>query len=227
MGFRKHDITDIYGVRRKESFRYRLPDAPETGFRHSDYYHRYFRGYTEIRNKNAKGKVTIQRFYTQPWIVSGLEGRDYWLCRLLYGCLAIGSALLYVWAMCRDIPATRSAVVAAPGFPGVILLFLQAAVTLFYIAAPRRMTLWDHASTSRRLRIVSCVTAGVQALAALLLAAYALITRIQIGKSLIAAGVVLLSAGLSFCLFLLERKMPYAEIPNDTRLPEGEALEIW
>lgn len=227
MGFRKHDITDIYGVRRGERFQYRLPDAPETGFRHSDYYHKYFRGYTEIRNKNAKGKVTIQRFYTQPWIVSGLSGRDYWLCRLLYGGLAIGSAALYVWAMCQDIPATRSAIVALPGLPGVILLFLQAAVTLFYIAAPRRMTLWDHASTSKRLRIVSCITAGVQALAALLLAGYALFTGVRVGKSLISAGVVLLCAGLSICLFLLERKMPYTEMPNDTDLPEGEALEIW
>lgn len=227
MGIRKRDLTDIYGVRSWDRITYRLPDAPETGFRHSDYYHKYFRGYTEIRKKNAKGRVIVERYYTRPWIVSGLPGKSYWLCRLVYACLAAASGSLYVWAMCQDVPATRSVAVVLPGFPGMLLLILLAAVLLFYIAAPRRMTLWDHASTSKRLKWMASVTAGVQALTALTLAGYALVTGVQMGKSLICAGAILLAAGLSCCLFLLERKIPYTEVPNDTKLPEGEAHEIW
>lgn len=227
MGIRKRDLTDIYGVRRWDRITYRLPDAPETGFRHSDYYHKYFRGYTEIRRKNAKGRVKVERYYTQPWIVSGLSGKAYWLCRLLYACLVAASGILYVWAMCQDIPATRSVAVVLPGFPGMLLLILLAAVIFFYITAPKRMTLWDHASTSKRLRWMAVATAGVQALTALTLAGYTLVTGAQVGKSLICAGVILLSAGLSGSLFLLERNMPYSESPNDTKLPEGEAHEIW
>lgn len=227
MGFRKHDITDIYRVRRQDRFRFRLPDAPETGFRHSDYYHKYFRGYTEIRKKNAKGRVIVERYYTRPWIVSSLSNQNYWLCRLLYACLAVGSAALFIWATCWDIPATRSIFAALPGLPTLILLFLQAVITLFYIAAPRRMTLWDHASTSKRLQVIACVTAGGQALTALMLAAYGLFTGSTIRRSLLCAAAVLLCSAMSLCLFLLERKMPYSEIPNDTKLPKGEALEIW
>lgn len=227
MGFRKHDITDIYRVRTKSRFLNRLPDAPETGFRHSDYYHKYFRGYTEIRKKNAKGRVIVERYYTRPWIVSGLSNRNYWLCRLLYACLIIAASALFIWATCWDIPATRSVIAALPGLLTLILLFLQTVITLFYIAAPRHMTLWDHTSTSKRLQVMACITAGGQALTGLALVGYGLFCQTAVGMSILCSAAVMLSAALSFCIFLLERKMPYSEIPNDTKLPKGEALEIW
>lgn len=227
MGTRKHDITDIYGVRGRKRFADRAPDAPESGFRHSDAYHKHFRGYTEIRRVDENGRIAAERYYTRPWIVSGLTSRNYWLSRLLYACLALGAGALYIWALCQDIPATRSMIVAVPGLPAVILLFLQAVVTVSYIAAPRRMTLWDYASTSGRLRKVSAITACVQALAAFALAGCGLFDGNQVKKSLLCAGAVLISAVLSGGISMMERKMPYSEVRNDTKLPKGEAYEIW
>lgn len=227
MWSRKHDVTDIYGVRRERRFGDRLPDAPETGFRHSDTYHRYFRGYTEIRRKNAKGRITVERYYTRPWIVSGLTGAGYWLCRLLYGGLTVAAIILYIWSLCLDIPGTRSVAVAIPGLPSAILLFLLAVFTVSYIAAPRRMTLWDHASTSKRLKVMACIAAAGLALTGLALAGYGLWSGGYVGESLLGAAALLAAAALAFALFLLERRMPYSEVPNDTKLPEGEAHEIW
>ncbi|MGN1003918.1 MAG: hypothetical protein ACI4O5_03700, partial [Oscillospiraceae bacterium] len=182
---------------------------------------------TEIRKVNARGRVVTERYYTQPWIVSGLSPQAYWLVRLLYALLVAVSAVLYITALCQNVPGNCSWIVALPGYPGMILLFLLAVVTLAYIFVEKKMTLWDHTSSTRRLKIVSLATGIVQALAGLTLAVFALVTGEQVGKSLGCAAMVLLSACCSGALFFLERKMPYQEIPNETRLPEGEAHEIW
>lgn len=231
MGFRKkHDISDIYGVKSKKSSPFSTKDefeAPETGYRHSGYYHKYFRGYTEIRKVNARGRVVAERYYTRPWIVSGLSTRDYWLVRLLYALLTAASGVLYITGLCQNVPGNTSWIVALPGYPGMILLFLLAVIVLMYIFVERKMTLWDHASSTKRLKTVSLITAIVQAVTALTLALFALVTGEQVPMSLGCAALVLLSACCSGALFFLERKMPYTEIPNDTKLPEGEAHEIW
>ena len=89
------------------------------------------------------------------------------------------------------------------------------------------MTLWDHASSTKRVKVVSLLTAIGQALTALALTGFALCNGEQVGKSLGCAALVLLAAACSGALFFLERKLPYTEIPNDTKLPPGETHEIW
>lgn len=231
MGFRKkHDVTDIYGVRGKKSSPFSTkdaPDAPETGFRHSSYYHKYFQGYTEVRKLNAKGRVASERYYTRPWIVSGLSRRSYWLVRLLYALLVVASAALFITALCQEIPGNVSLIVALPGLLSAMLLILLAASTLMYIFVERKMTLWDHSSSTKRVKVTSLLAAIGQALTALALALFALVTGEEVPRSLGCAGLILLGACCSGALFFLERKMPYQEIPNDTKLPEGEAHEIW
>ena len=231
MGFgKKHAVTDIYGVKGKNASPFSTkdaPDTPESGLRHSSYYHKYFRGYTEVRKLNAKGRVVSERYYTRPWIISGLSTRNYWLVRLLYALLVAASAALFITALCQDVPGNYSWIVALPGYPTIIVLVVLAAVTVMYILVERKMTLWDHVSSTRRLKVVSLITAIIQAVTAVDLALFALITGEEVLRSLGCAALVLLSACCSGALFFLERKMPYQEIPNDTKLPEGEAHEIW
>lgn len=231
MGFRKkHDITDIYGVRSMKSSPFATkdaPDVPETGFRHSNHYHKYFRGYTEIRKLNAKGRVVAERYYTRPWIVSGLSKRNYWLVRLLYAVLVAASAVLYIAALCQDVPGNFSWIVALPGFASAIPLFLLVVVTVIYIFVEKKMTLWVHASSTKRLKILSLITGICQALTALASAVFALFTGVEVPRSLMCAALILVAACCSGALFFLERSMPYTEIPNETRLPNGEAHEIW
>lgn len=228
MGLRnQHDITDIYGVRGERQARWQTSDAPETGLRHSDAYHKYFRGYTELRRVDEKGRVRVERYYTRPWIVSGLSGGRYWLLRLLYALLTASSAALFIWALCRRVPGTSSWIAALPGFGGALALFLLAASVLAYIFAERRMTLWGHASSTKRLKVLSLVTACAQLLTALALAGVGLYAGEQVVDSLICAGLLCLAAGCSAALFFLERRVPYGEIPNDTVIPPGETEEIW
>lgn len=227
---KKHDITDIYGVRSKTASPFAAKgetEAPETGYRHSDHYHRYFRGYTEIRKLNAKGRVTAERYYIRPWIVSGLSGWSYWLVRLLYALLAAASAILFIAALCQDVPGNASWIVALPGFASVIPLFLLAVVTVVYIFVEKRMTLWVYASSTKRLKALSLITGICQALTALASAGFALATGEEVPRSLACAALILGAACCSGALFFLERNMPYTEIPNETKLPDGEAHEIW
>lgn len=227
MGFfrKKHDITDIYGVRSKKPEGYRLPDSP-TKRSYSRNYHNYFRGYTEIRRTNEKGRVVIERYYTKPWIVSGLSTVNYWLVRLLYALLTAISIVLFFKAMYQDIPANHHWVVALPGMPTVTILFLQAIFCFLYIVVAKKMTLWDHSSSTKRLKVITLISSITQGLTALALAGFALVTGQEVFRTLICALASLIAAVCSVTIFFVERKMPYTEIPNDTKLPAGEAHEI-
>ena len=222
---KKHDITDIYGVRggRKETLR--LPDSPakKTFNRH---YHKFFRGYTEVRNKNEKGRIVIERYYTKPWKVSALSTRNYWLLRALYVLLTVVSIVLYFTAMTRNIPGNRHWMVAIPGLPTVTILFLLAVMVVQYVTVPRKMTLWDHESSTKHIRRAALAAAIIQGVTALVLAGFALVTRQEVGKTLLCALLVLVAAGCSATIFFMERKVPYTEISNDTKLPSGETHEI-
>lgn len=226
MGFRnKHDITDIYGVKSEKREGYRLPDSPSKRS-YSKHYHNYFRGYTEVRRMNAKGRMVIERYYTKPWIVSGLSTRNYWLIRALYALLTTASIVLFFAAIWQDVPANRHWIVALPGMPTVTILFLQAIFVVLYITVSRKMTLWDHASSTKRLKVVSLVSAITQGLTALALAGFALVTQQEVSRTLLCALAAFVAAVCSVIQFFVERKVPYTEIPNDTKLPAGEAHVI-
>lgn len=227
---KKHDVTDIYGVKKQNDspfIRKGEEEAPESGRRHSDYYHKYFRGYTEVRQLNAKGRVVIERVYTQPWIVSGLSAASYWLLRLLYLVLTSVSAVLFVAALTQEVPGNYSWVVAVPGYVSIILMFLLAVSTLAYIFVERKMTLWGHTSSTKKLKRFALATSIGQCVTSAALVIYALITQIYIVESLNCALTIFLAAICSGTMFFVERKMPYTEIPNETKLPAGEAHEIW
>lgn len=224
--FRKsHDITDIYGVRseRKESLR--LPDSPakRTKNRH---YHNYFRGYTEVRRVNENGRIVIERYYTKPWKVSDLSAQQYWLLRLLYVLLTVVSFSLYLFAMTRNIPGNSHWIVAIPGMPAVIVLFIQAVTVIQYLTVPKKMTLWDLESSTKHIKYAALAAAIVQVMTALTLLMFALVTGQEVGYTLLCVLADLIAACSSVAIFFVERKVPYTEIPNETKLPSGEAHEI-
>lgn len=225
---RQSDLNDIYGVKRiKTNPLEKDHEVPESGFRHSDAYHRYFRGYTEIRREKVNGRYTVERYYTQPWIVSAASGPVYWLIRLMYASLVTLSWLLYVWALCLPLGSNRCWFVAIPGLPAVILLFLLSVVTVSYIFVRRKMTLWDHTSSTKRLKTVSLLTGSCMVLTAGAKVIYLLLYGRELGAEMLCIAAILLAAGCAAVLFPLERSVVYTTLPNDTVLPEGEAHEIW
>lgn len=225
---RQSDLNDIYGVKQiKTNPLEKDNEVPESGFRHSDAFHRYFRGYTEIRREKPNGRYGVERYYTQPWIVSTAGTQVYWLTRLVYVTLVCISWMLYLWTMCADLGSNRVWFVALPGLPAAILLFLLSAVTVSYIFIPKKMTLWEHSSSTNRIKTVSLLTGGCMALTAAAKAAYLMLYGGNAVGELISIGITLAAAAAAAALFVLERGVVYTTIPNDTVLPEGEAHEIW
>lgn len=227
---KRHDLTDIYGVKHlKSSPLGRKSEAAETGFRHSGYYHRYFQGYTEIRRIKPNGRIDVERYYTQPWIVSPVSSRVYWLTRAVYLCLTVIAAMLYVWALFQNVPSNRHWLAAIPSALTVVLLILLLASLIGYLFAPRRMTLWDYESSTKRLKFASLLTGGSMALtglAKLLFTAWNA-AEAGIGAELLSAAAVFAAGAAAALLFLMEKNAAYTTLPNDTVLPEGEVHEIW
>lgn len=224
---RQSDLTDIYGVKQKKSNPLeRNNDSAETGFRHSDSYHRFFRGYTEIRRVKPNGRIGVERYYTQPWIVNAASDRVYWLNRLMYVSLVLLSVTAYIWAMCLPLDSNRAWFVALPGVAAVLLLFLLGVVVLNYLVMRRKMTLWDFETSTKRLKTVSLLASGCMAATAAAKVGHMLGNGFAIDE-LKCIGVVLFAAACTVAIYGMERDVVYTTIPNDTVLPEGEAHEIW
>ena len=225
---RQSDLTDIYGVKRiKTNPLEKDHEVPETGFRHSDSYHRYFRGYTEIRRAKPNGRYSIERYYTQPWITSAASTPVYWLTRLIYASLVVLSWILYVRALCQPLESNRCWFVAIPGLPAIIALFLLSVVTVSYICVHKKMTLWEYESSTGRLKRLSLLTGGFMGLTALMKGFFLLLYGADTAPELLCIGQTLLAAGCAAAICLMERGVVYTTVPNDTVLPEGEAHEIW
>lgn len=215
---RQSDLSDIYGVRSASRER---EESPETlRIRHSDGYHRYFRGYTELRRKQADGKVVLERYYTQPWILcAGHAG----LRKLGYVLLAAVGWALFVWALCLPAASNGSRVVALPGLTSAVLLVLFTGALVSYCFRPRKMTLGIQALTSGRLRWSALAAGCAMALTAVGKCACGVRGGTETASLI---GVVLAAMAL-LAVSRLEQRAIYTTAPNDTVLPEGESYEIW
>ena len=222
---KKHDITDIYGVRNKKMEGFRLPDAPSKR-NFNRHYHNFFRGYTEIRRTDEKGRIKIERYYTKPWIVSGLSVPRYWLLRLGYLLLTAFTITLYIVALSRKIPGNLSWVVALPGMPAAVVLFLQAAAVIQYLTVPKKMTLWDHESSTKHIKRATLVSSVILVATAAALLLFLVFDQREPGTTLLCCLALLVASAGAFAIHQIEKKVPYTNAPNETKLPPGEAHEI-
>lgn len=215
---RQSDLCDIYGVRSQTR---ELEEASSAdSVRHSDSYHRYFRGYTELRRKQADGKYVLERYYTQPWILcAGHTGRR----KAGYVLLAAGGWALFVWALCLPATSNASWAVALPGLTAAVLLVLFSGALVSYCFRPRKMTIGIQTLTSGRLRWSALAACCAMALTA----AGKCSCGVRGGTEAASLAGVVLAAMAMLAVFRLEQRAMYTTVPNDTVLPEGEAYEIW
>jgi len=208
-------LDDIYGVKSDRPGHMKMPEGTTSDWVRNRHYHNHFRGYTEVRRLDERGRAVIDRYYTSPWTVSGLSERNYWMVRVLFALLTVISAALYIYAMSQDVPGNKHWAVAIPGLPVIILLIILVVRVGIFFAAPRKMTLWDYESTSKKLRRMALWTAIVEAITGVALIVFALVTKEQTGQTIL-CGVMDIAAA----------RLPYSEIPNDTVVPEGETYQI-
>lgn len=199
----------------------------ETGFRHRNYYHKHFMGYTEVRRVNQNGRIVIERNYTAPWQHHNISDARWVLVKLLYVLCALITSVLYLWALVQRIPTNSASIVAAPGFLSGLLLILLWMAVFTYVSAPRKMTLWEYRSGKSKIerftRLVSAAT---------LLTAIAKIVFICIWMDFQWEGEILSIIALVIAalppigMYIIEHKMDYDEIANEISITEEERYDI-
>lgn len=196
----------------------------ETGFRHRTYYHKYFHGYTEIRRTNARGRVVIERRYTDPWHRHKLSTMQWVFVKIAYFLGLLLSSALFLWAVLQRIPTNASKIVALPAFLSGFLLLLLWAGVLAYVTAPRKMTWWEFRSGKRkvtRFSLLAAISMALTVLAKVGLCAF-------LGFDGEVGSMVTLAAAMipMVAMFLAERKMPYEYLDNEENITEEERYEI-
>lgn len=219
---------DIYGVQSGWKTDQRLGKSADSGFHHSAYFHKYFRGYTEVRTAKPGGGYRIERFYTQPWVIQDVPDRLYVLYRAVYVLIILSVGMLFYRAAATDGRAGNRSFLGALGVvASVVCLILLAAAVINYCFIRRRMTLWDYQSSSGNLKKAALAAAAAMTACAVLVAVNCLFGVESVLLELQLAGSMLIPAALSLVIYFLEKNVSYRREPNDTVLPAGEKHEIW
>lgn len=215
--------TDIYGVKNGWKLEQRLGDTAETGFRHDDYYHKYFHGYTELRIEKPNGKYKIERYYTDNWYRQDCSDKKWILQKILQLGLTLISAFGYFWLMSRpDLEGNTTHLVAIPGFVSVVLLILLVASSIAYAATKRKMTWWEHYASTTRMERYTLLTGGMIVLTGVVDVLQLFSGVRHLGAEIGLAAGILLVGCIPFLMYYLEKKMHYITEKNDVELPPGE-----
>lgn len=219
-------LDDIYGVKSERSFFKKMPDGTTSDWVSNRRYHNHFRGYTEIRHVDEYGRSHIERVYTSPWTVMDVSDGKYWAVRIAFILLALVSAALFIIAMAQDIPGNKHWTVAIPGFPTIVFLILLFVRVGGFCAVPRKMTLWDFESSSKRLRRMTLIAMCFELVTGLALIVFALVTQQEVGRTLLSGFLDVLAAVCTGAIWFIEKRLPYKEVPNETPVPAGESYPI-
>ena len=199
----------------------------ETGFRHRNYYHKHFMGYTEVRRVNAKGRIVLERHYTAPWQWHNLTDGQWVLTKLGYVLGAILTTVLFLWALAQRIPSNSAALVAVPGFLSALFLLLLWMAVFAYVSAPRKMTLWEYRSGKRKIELFTRLfAAGAVATVIAKIVFICVWMDFSWAGEVVGMVALFISAVPPVLIFMVERKMKYEELKNTTLITEEERYDI-
>lgn len=199
----------------------------DTGFRHRNYYHKHFMGYTEIRRVNEKGRVVIERCYTAPRQRHCLTDRQWILTKAGYVLGTAATTALFLGALIQRIPSNSAALAAAPGFLSGLLLVLLWMGVFTYISAPREMTLWEHRSGKSKVELFTRLTAAGILLTAAAKVVFLCLQTDRAWSGEIGSLVMLILAAVPpVAIFLIERRMTYEQLTNTAVVEDEERYEI-
>lgn len=220
--------NDIYGVKSNWKLDWKTGKNTGSDMTRSRYFHKYFHGYTEVRIEKPNGGFKIKRYYTEPWLVQDVEPSVYVAYRAMYVVLTLAACIGFFLLMSQDgYDGNMSVIVAVPEFLTVLALILLFAAMVNYVFMRKRMTWYDHRSSSGNLKKAAVVAAACMGATGVMIVINIFTGVASVLQELKLAGCVLVCAAGALIIFLVEKDMPYREEKNDTVLPEGEAHAIW
>ncbi len=180
---------------------------------HSSSYHKEFEGYTEYRQRDAKGKTKLVRVYTGAWYRQDISTTAYVLIRIAYVVLFAAMCALIIlngiYGGKYDTPKYLAFTELAT------ILFLTAlAYTMLinYVFAPRKMTIGDYKSCTRTFQFILkgvAVCFGVDAV-------FCLLGMLISGNPAAQSGIVMIieflaGSVIALLMLFIEKKIPYTE----------------
>ena len=227
-------MKNLYGVKGTDE----IEEANERYFgdsadsiHHSRYYHRYYEGYTEVRTENPKSKYKpykIERIYTAPYTVADMDKRMYRIHMIFYGLLTVVAVLLYVSALTdRQVSMKMSKLAALTVMVTLVPLFLLSVCLIAYYLRPKKMKYYDYRTSTGRLKWTAVASAAGCLLTVIIFGVYLFIRgSVNLKAEMLYIVKLVMASAACFAVFLLERRMPYKQIPNNVKLPDGEYHRI-
>jgi len=203
-----------------ERFHKRNPyeDAVKRKKAPSNAYHNHFEGYREyyVMNSDGRGKH-IERVYTAEYYCRDVSDQmNNWL-KVIYAALFIISVAVIVWAMTRAVLINYTIYVAVPQALVLALAIINLYPMLFYVIAPRDMTVSDYKNITK-LKILNRIMLGCSSLLMIAGIVYLIINGLDDGKTTllcVLCYVISLLAVMSICI--IESKMKYNSKVNPKR----------
>ena len=181
----------------------------------SRHYHAYYEGYAERRVWNdAKKKACIERVYVEDFYVRRIMSKSSLLWKLLYFAVFASGMAAYIWGSVQRIPVSRY--VYLPGFALIVTAVFLMSTLISMAAIPKKMTVWEYRSGSRRLIKLSFAAALFAFLQSAAVGVYLLAVKEAFSRESV-VGIVgnLLSSLLFDVLFFTEKRTVYFREANE------------
>jgi hypothetical protein len=188
---------------------------------HSQAYHRFFEGYSEVSvpKPNRKG-YTIQRVYTGDYYRQDLTGGQRLLVRGLYVALFLCIAYLFISTAVLPVTSNATWYVVLTQAVSIPFLFWILIVLFNYLLAWRDLTIYGYRSSSQALQkatLGASLGMGVVALA-ILVFMFSNLSNDPL-LELLCAGKYLAAGLLALLMNRVEKKVHYLIVPSQNRPP--------
>ena len=184
------------------------------------YYHKYFEGYKEDRVLNANGRGThIEYTYASYYFRQDVKDYVRAAIRILYVLMAAAATGGFLCASSRTVHCNQVFYMALCQALTTLAFVWFFWVLIYYILAPREMTVYKYKSTALQILKVCKWLA-----AALVLDAAAVMTDMLISGNLMKKAEMLcilwylLAAGIIAGIGMIERSLPYERLSNDKEI---------
>ncbi|MCC8066203.1 MAG: hypothetical protein LIO94_03755 [Clostridiales bacterium] len=203
----------------------RTGGMPERAEFHSKGYHRYFEGWSEYREEDAKGKMRLKRVYTGVYHTAKLSDKKRRNIHLYYGLAWAFAFVLYFIAVSRPLGSNACWYVAAPEALSVVGLFWMGWSLFNYLTAGKNMTLGEYRYVEA-LKKSSRYTFVVQILTAVGTLIYLILNSGEgMAREILCILAVVVSALLCLSVYLLENSTLYDSFLSEEEAPR-EAQQI-
>jgi hypothetical protein len=197
------------------------------GVWHSNAYHRFFEGYSEITIPKPDGKgSSIQRLYTGNYYRQALTTGQRILLRGLYVALFLGIVYLFVSSAILPLASNSTWYVVLSQIVSIPFLFWILIAFLSYLPAERDLTIAEYRISSLALQKATLGAAASLGLAAVAMLVFLLLSPSNNPLVDLLCAVKYLAGGLIvLSMNRIERKVVYLIIPSQNPTPV-DAAEI-